>query len=97
MTRGRLNAETIVKTIIGLGRSLRVQVTVEGVENMRQLEFVRESQCDQIQGFYFGRPMALIDVGAHIISDYDRLLVNQDAFTGKKNEADATLDSTRSA
>jgi diguanylate cyclase (GGDEF)-like protein len=94
---GHENAETIVKTIIGLGRSLRVQVTVEGVENMRQLEFVRESQCDQIQGFYFGRPMALIDVGAHIISDYDRLLVNQDAFTGKKNEADATLDSTRSA
>jgi EAL domain-containing protein (putative c-di-GMP-specific phosphodiesterase class I) len=60
------NAETIVKTIIDLGRSLNVTVTVEGVETDRQAAFVREALCDQIHGYYFGRPMPEIDLGAHI-------------------------------
>jgi diguanylate cyclase (GGDEF)-like protein len=60
------NAETIVKTIIDLGRSLRVTVTVEGVETARQVAFLTEAGCDQIQGFYFGRPMPQIDLAAHI-------------------------------
>jgi predicted signal transduction protein with EAL and GGDEF domain len=60
------NAEKIVKTIIDLGRSLNVTVTVEGVENDRQADFVRESLCDQIQGYYFGRPMPEIDLATHI-------------------------------
>jgi EAL domain-containing protein (putative c-di-GMP-specific phosphodiesterase class I) len=67
---GHENAETIVKTIIGLGRSLHVEVTVEGVENARQLEFVRDAECDQIQGFHFGRPMPLIEVGSRILTDF---------------------------
>jgi diguanylate cyclase (GGDEF)-like protein len=60
------NAEKIVRTIIDLGRSLNVTVTVEGVENERQLAFVREARCDQVQGFYFGRPMPAWDVGAYM-------------------------------
>jgi EAL domain-containing protein (putative c-di-GMP-specific phosphodiesterase class I) len=60
------NAETIVKTIIGLGRSLNVTVTVEGVENRRQVEFVNAAHCDQIQGYFFGRPMPQIELAAHI-------------------------------
>jgi diguanylate cyclase (GGDEF)-like protein len=61
------NAETIVRTIIDLGRSLNVTVTVEGVENDRQAAFVREAGCNQIQGFYFGRPMPAVDLAAHIL------------------------------
>ncbi|HXW19829.1 MAG TPA: EAL domain-containing protein [Roseiarcus sp.] len=60
------NAEKIVRTIIDLGRSLNVTVTVEGVENERQVAFVREARCDQVQGFYFGQPMPAWDVAAYI-------------------------------
>jgi diguanylate cyclase (GGDEF)-like protein len=61
-----VNAETIVRTIIDLGRSLSVTVTVEGAETARQVQFLTEAHCDQIQGFYFGRPMPSIDLAAHI-------------------------------
>jgi diguanylate cyclase (GGDEF)-like protein len=60
------NAETIVRTIINLGRSLNVTVTVEGVENERQVAFVKAANCDQIQGFFFGRPMPLTDLAGLI-------------------------------
>jgi diguanylate cyclase (GGDEF)-like protein len=59
-------AEKIVRTIIDLGRSLNVTVTVEGVENERQVAFVREARCDQVQGFYFGQPMPAWDIAAYI-------------------------------
>jgi diguanylate cyclase (GGDEF)-like protein len=62
----RANAETIVKTIIDLGRSLNVTVTVEGVETVRQVDFVKAARCDQIQGYYFGRPMPQLDLAAYI-------------------------------
>jgi diguanylate cyclase (GGDEF)-like protein len=60
------NAETIIRTIIDLGRSLNVTVTVEGVENDHQAAFVRDARCDQIQGYFFGRPMPASDLAAHI-------------------------------
>jgi EAL domain-containing protein (putative c-di-GMP-specific phosphodiesterase class I) len=62
------SAETIIRTIIDLGRSLDVTVTVEGVESERQVEFVKAARCDQIQGFYFGHPMPITDLGAYIAS-----------------------------
>jgi diguanylate cyclase (GGDEF)-like protein len=65
----RGNAETIVKTIIALGRALNVTVTVEGVETASQVAFVTAARCDQIQGFYFGKPMPGIELAAQIASD----------------------------
>src|SRR5262249_8620047 len=50
------NAETIVKTIVALGRSLHMRVTVEGIETTEQAAFVRDIAADQVQGYYFGRP-----------------------------------------
>ncbi len=61
-------ASTIVRTIIDLGRSLDVTVTVEGVENERQVDFVSQARCDQIQGYYFGRPIPSTALAAHILN-----------------------------
>jgi EAL domain-containing protein (putative c-di-GMP-specific phosphodiesterase class I) len=60
------NAEKIVRTIIDLGRSLDVTVTVEGVEDKKQAEFVTLAGCDQIQGYFFGRPMPAAEMAACI-------------------------------
>ena len=48
---------TIIKAVIGLGRSLGMATTAEGVETEEQLNAVREYGCDEVQGFYFSRPL----------------------------------------
>jgi diguanylate cyclase (GGDEF)-like protein len=63
------NAEAIVRTIIDLGRSLHVTVTVEGVENDRQVAFVEAAGCDEIQGYYFARPLPVTDIAGYIVRD----------------------------
>lgn len=47
---------TIVKAIIGLGRQLKIDVVAEGVETIEQLTFLRDEECDYVQGFLIGRP-----------------------------------------
>lgn len=63
------NAETIVKTIVALGRSLNMQVTVEGVETDGQAAFVRNLDADQVQGFYYGQPMPEAALGVSMLGD----------------------------
>ncbi|MDO8652397.1 MAG: EAL domain-containing protein [Undibacterium sp.] len=48
----------IVVSIISLAHSLRLQVIAEGVETAEQLAFLRTHGCDQVQGYYFSRPIA---------------------------------------
>ena len=59
---------------LALGRSLDLTVTAEGVENAHQLAFLREIDCDQVQGYLYGRPMPATDLAATILDDYWRSL-----------------------
>jgi EAL domain-containing protein (putative c-di-GMP-specific phosphodiesterase class I) len=47
---------SIVQSVIGLGASLGMTTTAEGVETMEQLQRLREAGCTQVQGYYFFRP-----------------------------------------
>jgi EAL domain-containing protein (putative c-di-GMP-specific phosphodiesterase class I) len=47
----------IVSAVIGMARGLRLRVTAEGVETERQLNFLREQGCEDVQGFFFGEPV----------------------------------------
>ena len=55
-TRGEESGMT--KAIIEMGKSLRVTVVAQGVENEEQAEFLRAHACDEFQGFYFNRPLS---------------------------------------
>jgi diguanylate cyclase (GGDEF)-like protein/PAS domain S-box-containing protein len=48
----------ITTAIINMAKSLRLKVIAEGVEDEAQMSFLRAHQCDEIQGYYFSRPLA---------------------------------------
>jgi diguanylate cyclase (GGDEF)-like protein/PAS domain S-box-containing protein len=48
----------IVASIISLAHNLRLKVIAEGVETREQLDYLRQLGCDQMQGYYFSRPVA---------------------------------------
>ena len=51
------NDKAVIESIIAMAKRLGMKVTCEGVETESQTEFLKEAQCDQIQGYYYGRPM----------------------------------------
>lgn len=54
----------IVAAIIALARALGVAVTAEGVERPDQAEVLRHLGCDDVQGFWYARPMPVADFAA---------------------------------
>ncbi|MGE8474297.1 MAG: putative bifunctional diguanylate cyclase/phosphodiesterase, partial [Paraburkholderia hospita] len=49
--------ETITSAIIALAHSLNLQVIAEGVETSTQLDFLKERACDEMQGYFFAKPL----------------------------------------
>lgn len=49
----------ITRAIVGLAKNFGLAITAEGVENKAQLDFLEEEACDEIQGYYFAKPMSL--------------------------------------
>jgi diguanylate cyclase (GGDEF)-like protein len=49
----------ITTAIISLAKSLSLKVIAEGVEDEAQMSFLRAHQCDEIQGYYFSKPLAV--------------------------------------
>ncbi len=54
--------EAIVEAIIAMAHSLQLKVVAEGVESKEQYEFLRSRGCDQIQGFFFSKPIPSSDI-----------------------------------
>jgi diguanylate cyclase (GGDEF)-like protein len=47
----------LVTAVISMARSLKLLVVAEGVETLEELAFLRAQQCDEVQGYYFSRPV----------------------------------------
>ncbi len=58
----------IVQTIISMGHGLRLKVIAEGVETAEQLAFLKKRGCDEIQGFYFSKPLTVEDFREYVKS-----------------------------
>ena len=64
----------IVEAIAGIARGLRLDLIAEGVENQRQVAYLREHGCLEAQGFLFGRPMPAEEMVAVLRADPYRSL-----------------------
>lgn len=67
---GEKIGDYIVKEIINLAHELDMEVVVEGVETKEQYEFLKENKCDEIQGYYFSKPLDC--------EEFENLLINED-------------------
>ncbi len=56
---GDSRGEKLLKYITRLGQSLGFRITAEGVETEAQVEFLKNLKCDDIQGYYFSKPLPL--------------------------------------
>ncbi len=56
----------IIKTIVGLGRMLNMNVVAEGVESQSQLDALVSLECPEAQGFWFSKPVPAAEAGALI-------------------------------
>jgi diguanylate cyclase (GGDEF)-like protein/PAS domain S-box-containing protein len=59
----------IVTAIISMAKSLSLKVIAEGVENEAQMSFLRALRCDEIQGYYFSKPLTVDEVCAKLRGD----------------------------
>ncbi|MBT6880361.1 MAG: EAL domain-containing protein, partial [Gammaproteobacteria bacterium] len=60
---------TLVKAVIAMAHSMGFDVVAEGVETKVQADFLREHQCEELQGFYFSKPVPA--------NEFEQLLITQ--------------------
>lgn len=69
----------ITLAIISMAKSLRLEVIAEGVETAQQLEFLSQNNCDNIQGYYFSKPLAFPEFAKFVIQKEGGQLKEQTA------------------
>jgi diguanylate cyclase (GGDEF)-like protein len=75
---GAADETGLADAIIAMGKSLSLTVVAQGVETREQAEFLRTHACDELQGFYFNRPLPA--------DQFTQLLLaqaNEITYTGK--------------
>jgi diguanylate cyclase (GGDEF)-like protein/PAS domain S-box-containing protein len=73
----------ITTAIISMARSLNLKVIAEGVEDEAQMSFLRAHQCDEIQGYYFSKPLAFDKVADKLRGDSAEPHVRAQASGGR--------------
>jgi len=61
---GRVEAIAIIRAVVAMADSLDMTTTAEGVETEAELRLVQELGCRSIQGYYFGRPLPVVEARA---------------------------------
>ena len=60
--------ETLIHTLVQLGKALSIETFAEGIEHEQQLSKLRDEDCDSGQGFLYARPLDVADIEAFLRS-----------------------------
>ncbi|MCJ7688542.1 MAG: EAL domain-containing protein [Clostridiaceae bacterium] len=60
-TLNTLRGKKIIKSIIMMSKDLGIETVAEGVETKEQVKFLRKVGCDLAQGYYYAKPMPMLD------------------------------------
>ena len=63
--------ETLLRTLVQLGKALSIETLAEGIEQQRELSLLQEEHCDSGQGFLFARPLAA-DAAEEFLQDWGK-------------------------
>jgi diguanylate cyclase (GGDEF)-like protein len=58
--------ETLIRTLVQLGKALSIETLAEGIEHRQELTMLQEENCDSGQGYLFARPLEVEDAGAFL-------------------------------
>ncbi len=75
--------EFILRAIIALAKNLKLDVLAEGVETQNQINFLKNQKCDEIQGYFYSKPLS-VEQFEQILNDPSVLLQNEP--TNNKDE-----------
>ncbi len=65
LSRNR-EGETLIQTLVQLGKALSIQTFAEGIEQQQELALLRRQDCDNGQGFLFAKPLEAADAAAFL-------------------------------
>ena len=54
-------AQIIIETIVQMCKKLNIKTVAEGIETKEQVEFLKKIGCDIIQGYYFSKPITILE------------------------------------
>ncbi|MGD1016574.1 MAG: EAL domain-containing protein [Roseiarcus sp.] len=66
------NDKAVASAVISLGKKLNLRVIAEGVETDEQLAFLRENNCDEMQGYHFSKPVAAKELETFLAARAER-------------------------
>jgi len=66
------DSASIVRAIVGLAHALSLSVVAEGVEVEAQYDFLKSVDCDEIQGFFFSKPLPGDELIKYVLSENSR-------------------------
>jgi diguanylate cyclase (GGDEF)-like protein len=86
--KNNLEGETLIHTLVQLGKSLAIETLAEGIEQQQELSLLRGENCDSGQGFLFARPLD--------VADTEKFLRNwaENATTENATTENATTENT---
>jgi EAL domain-containing protein (putative c-di-GMP-specific phosphodiesterase class I) len=87
-------ADAMFRSVINLGAALRVPVLVEGVETLDQDALITATGCEEVQGYFYGRPIPYEDATAmlktmRVSGAKDPMSQWQGLYAGLKQEREA--------